>query len=110
MSQLSLWAVSELKRTFQTASYAGFQQITAYNVLNEIDLDLSPADVERIKTTKQVPDGAVKIAQTILSNPPKEKVWVTHGLVIAALAHELGIPPEEVFIPKMGSVTKLTLR
>jgi broad specificity phosphatase PhoE len=102
-------AVSELQRTSQTAHYAGFEHITKYTVLNEINSGLTREELDTLLKRLEVPAIAIAAAQKILSNPPKEKVWVTHGLVIAALAHELGISPNKIFIPPTGSVTKLVL-
>lgn len=102
-------AVSELQRTYQTARYAGFEHINKYSSLNEVNSGLPPEELDALLKQLAVPDAAKVAAQKILHNPPNEKVWVTHGLVIAALAHQLGIAPSKVFIPPMGSVTKLVL-
>lgn len=101
-------AVSELQRTQQTASYAGFRHLTEYRELNEIDPDLSKAELEELLAHEQLPAEAIAAARRLIKNPPKERVWVTHGLVVAALIYELGISSDR-FIPKMASVTEITL-
>jgi broad specificity phosphatase PhoE len=102
-------AISDLKRTYETAFYAGLTGFTKYSLLNEIDSGLAPNVLDDMLKQKKLPKAALEAARAILENPPVEKVWITHGLVIGALAHELGISPNELFIPETGSITKLEL-
>jgi phosphohistidine phosphatase SixA len=102
-------AVSDLQRTYQTASYAGFMNITVNSLLNEVNTGLPPEELEILLENKHAPEAAIKAAKAILDNPPAERVWVTHGLVVAGIAHELGIAPGELFVPEMGSVSKVTI-
>lgn len=101
-------AVSELQRTQQTASYAGFEHLVEHAELNEVDPDLSRDELEELIARKQLPLEAIAAAQRLIKNPPQERVWVTHGLVVAALIRELDMPSDR-FIPKMASVTEIVL-
>lgn len=103
-------AISELKRTYQTAIYAGFTNITKYPSLNEVDPPLDPELIEDMIKRKELPEDAVIRARVILENPPPENIWVTHGLIIAGLATELGIPLDHLFIPKMGSISTIEIK
>ncbi len=102
-------AVSELIRTKQTAQIAGFKNINEYKVLNEVDTGLSPEEIDEVLVMKGVPSIASNAAKQLLKYPPKEKIWVTHGMLIAALANELGIPTSTLYIPEMASVTEIEI-
>jgi len=102
-------ASSEMRRAYSTAFHAGFKTINLYALLNETSSDLSPGELDAILERKAAPPSAIAAAQNLLENPPKEKVWVTHGQLIAGIAHVLGIPVSDLFIPDMGTVTKLEL-
>ena len=102
-------AISELKRTYETAIYAGFTKLHKYGSLNEVDSALKPKELDGMIKQKKTPDDAIIRAQSLLANPPTENIWVTHGVMIAGIASELGIPPDQLFIPKMGSITKVFL-
>lgn len=81
---------SELLRAVQTAEVAGFSDITTNRLLNEINTGDVKETVELLAQGK-VPDVARTAANAILKNPPNAKIWVTHGLVIAAIKYELGL-------------------
>ena len=102
-------AVSELIRTRQTAEQAGFKRITTTPLLNEVDSGLQPDTLDRMLLNKAVPKAAIAAAKKLLKHPPAEQVWVTHGLLIAGLAHELNIPVHKLFVPEMASITTLTI-
>ncbi|HKU18893.1 MAG TPA: phosphoglycerate mutase family protein [Candidatus Saccharimonadales bacterium] len=102
-------ATSFAKRAYETAKYAGFRRIQKYASLGEVGGDLSPAVLDALIAAKQVPPAAVAAAHALLAQPPQERVWVTHGQLIAGIAYVLRIPPTELFIPPMGSLTKLSL-
>ncbi|MGH7158132.1 MAG: histidine phosphatase family protein [Candidatus Saccharimonadales bacterium] len=102
-------ATSQAKRTFDTARYAGFQHISKYTSLNEAGNGLTPEVLDDMLKNTQAPPAAVAAAQKLLKHPPKEIIWITHGQVIAGIARVLGIPSSELFIPKMGTITKLEL-
>jgi hypothetical protein len=98
-----------MKRAYETAYFAGFRHINRYTSLNEVGGDLPPEALDAMLERKEAPPSAITAAQRLLKNPPSEKIWVTHGQLIAGLAHALGIPTSELFIPKMGTITKLEL-
>jgi broad specificity phosphatase PhoE len=102
-------ASSYMKRSYQTAEYAGFTQINKYTSLNEVSSNLSPEALNAMLERKEAPPSAVLSAQIILSQPPPEIVWVTHGQVIAGIAYALGIPSSQLFIPEISSITELEL-
>lgn len=102
-------AVSELIRTYETAEQLGFRQITAYGSLNEINTGLTPDELNAMLARKALPEIAYQAARIILADPPSESVWVTHGMVIGALAHELDIPADTLFVPAMATITRLEL-
>ena len=53
---------------------------------------------------------ALKAAELILESPPEERVWVTHGLVIASLCEVLGIANQfEHFVPKFCEIRELPI-
>lgn len=91
-------AVSELLRTRQTAETAGFKNVRVNSILNEININ-DPELTLKLVAEAKLPKRAIDTAKTILANPPKEKIWITHGLVIAALLVELGVSDREHFIP-----------
>lgn len=100
-------ASSLSKRTYETAFYAGFKQINKYHALNEIDGNLLCDELDALLERKEAPPSAILAAQNLLTNPPQEKVWVTHGQLIAGIAYVLKIPKSILFIPKMGTITTL---
>ncbi len=102
-------ASSIMKRAYETAAYAGFKQINKYPLLNEVGGDLLPEVLDQMLERKEAPPSAIIAAQNLLKNPPLEKVWVTHGQLISGLAYALDIPVYKLFIPKMGTITKLEL-
>lgn len=99
-------AVSELIRTKQTAETAGFKRIFINSLLNEINTSDPEKTLELIAQAK-VPDKAIEAAKALIANPPSEQVWVTHGLVIAALEVQLGISNKDKFIPDYCEVREI---
>jgi hypothetical protein len=102
-------ASSNMKRAYQTAQFAGFRNINRYATLNEVGRDVPREVRDAMIARNEVPPIVNTTAQTLLKIPPKENIWFTHGQLIAGIAHELGIPPTTLFIPEMGSITKLEL-
>ncbi len=102
-------ASSLAKRAHETARHAGFEQINKYASLSEVGGDLLPEVLDAMLARKEAPPSAITAAQNLLKNPPLEKVWVTHGQLIAGIAHVLDISTSELFIPKMGTITRLKL-
>lgn len=102
-------ATSELIRTQQTAKLAGFKNLHIYPELNEIEHGLEKDEIEALISKKQLTPASLLAATKLLSNPPKETIWFTHGMLIASIAEKLGISKEQLFIPDMGTITKITL-
>lgn len=99
-------AVSPKTRAQDTAWIAGFQHLSIYMVLDEVMTGLKHGEAGKMLAAGLMPSEATKAARAILSNPPPERVWVTHGLVLAALLHELGIKNST---PDLCSITELDI-
>lgn len=102
-------AVSEMIRTQQTAETAGFLKTRSYKLLNEVHHGLSKDQLKVLLAEKRVPEQAITAAKKLLSNPPAEAVWFTHGMLIAAIAEVLNIPKSELYIPDMATISEITL-
>ena len=100
-------AVSELQRTQQTATHAGFSSdnLVVNAILNEVNT-ADPFVTHDMISRHELPPESLERARQILANPPTEQVWVTHGLVLAGLIAELGLSG---FIPEQGSITVIEL-
>ena len=103
-------AVSEYKRTFETAKGAGFLKLAKYSILNEIDHGMTFKDLRALLDEGILPDAAILGAEAILQDPPDESIWVTHGLVIAGLCRVLGVNQEDRLIPRFCEIRELPLR
>jgi broad specificity phosphatase PhoE len=103
-------AVSEMLRAQETAREAGFVIATRYLILNEVDTLLPYGDLREMIQNKHHTDIAIEAAEHILENPPEQQVWVTHGLVIAALCKVLGVENDfENFVPKFCEIRELSI-
>jgi bisphosphoglycerate-dependent phosphoglycerate mutase len=100
--------VSELIRTRQTAEVAGFKNIHINPILNEVNTDNPELTLELVAKSK-LPEKAIGAAKAIIANPPAEKIWVTHGLVIAALLFELGVSDPNKFVPDFCEIREIEL-
>lgn len=101
-------AVSTMLRTQQTARTAGFARQAIYPMLDEVSLpDL--AEMRRTIDAGKLPDVARAMAGRILKNPPAQRLWFTHGLLIAALCAALGLPAGPRFIPRFCEIRELPL-
>ncbi|MCA9308779.1 histidine phosphatase family protein [Candidatus Saccharibacteria bacterium] len=101
-------ATSELLRTQETAHEAGFTNIARYAILNELTTELSLKELTATLEHKIVPHAGIHRAEEILSNPPSEIVWFTHGLVIASLCEVLGVSQDR-FIPRFCEIRELDI-
>jgi broad specificity phosphatase PhoE len=101
-------AVSTLLRTAQTAQFAGLQNITAHPLLDEVKTP-NPLHTQQLIENKQLPPEAIEAAKRILAKPPKARIWVTHGLVIAAVQHLLGTIIEDKFIIDFCGIVEIEL-
>jgi broad specificity phosphatase PhoE len=99
-------AASELLRAVQTAELAGFKKVESNSLLNEITID-DPESTRVLISQAKVPTQAKEAAQRIIRNPPKQKIWVTHGLVITALLVELGLDDPQHFIPDYCEILEI---
>lgn len=103
-------AVSELRRTQQTAHIAGFTNQTVYEQLNEADHKVGEmSDLRRMLDNGQLPRAALFHARSLLENPPPEDIWFTHGLVIAGLCHVLDVYQDRRLIPKFCEVRNINV-
>lgn len=101
-------AVSELLRTRQTAEVAGFIDISTNSLLNEVNTG-NPAQTLELVAHGELPKEAQQAARALLAKPPSQPVWVTHGLVIAALLVELDMSDSEHFIPSFCEVIEIDI-
>ncbi len=99
-------AISELLRAKQTAELAGFKNLVKNSLLNEVNT-LDPTKTLELVAQAKLPDEARQAAKAILANPPKEQVWITHGLVIAAMLVELGLSNPKKFIPDFCEIIEI---
>ena len=103
-------AVSAMRRSQDTARAAGFIGLKPYDILNEVDTLLDYPILREWIDQKRHSDVAIKAAELILKNPPKESVWITHGLVIASLCEILGIVNQfDDFVPKFCEIRELPI-
>lgn len=102
-------AVSELRRSQETAFFAGFKRLVVYTSLNEIDHGLNLPDLRAMLDAGQLPAMANEGAAAILEDPPVEPVWITHGLVIAGLCAVTGIDQGSRLIPRFCEIRELPL-
>lgn len=102
-------AVSELKRTQQTARGAGFDKLSVYPALNEVAHGVPLPGLREMLDRQQLPEVALETAEAILADPPAETIWITHGLVIAGLCRVLGDERYERFIPRFCEIRQLSL-
>ncbi len=80
-------AVSEMNRAQETANYAGFKKQRTYSRLNEYDGD-SKRQAMAFVANGDFDNAANSLAvysNDLISTPPEEDIWFTHGLVIAGL-------------------------
>lgn len=101
-------AVSELQRTEQTARLAGFKDIVVDPRLNEVNT-ADPQQTLDLVARGKLPPEAITAAKAIIAHPPKERVWVTHGLVIAALQCVLDQSDIENLVPKNCEIREIEL-
>ena len=102
-------ATSELTRTRQTAEEAGFVAITAYSCLDEIRHDMDLRELRAMLDRGELPPVAIVMAEETLANPPKENVWISHGLRIAGLCAVLGVHQDERLIPRFCEIRELPI-
>ena len=94
-------AVSAMRRTQETARYAGLQHAVVYPELNELSLTFD--EIIEGKQRSTPPTRAIEQIQPLLDNPPHENIWFTHGFVIATICHVRGLAYDR-FIPRFGEI------
>ena len=104
-------AVSQMRRTWETANLAGFHSLRPYATLNEVNHGLSLEDKARIKATLILPVVALRAAEEVLNNPPEEDMWFSHGLLIASMCKVLNIyqNPNNTFYPDFCEIRELPI-
>ncbi len=100
--------VSELLRTKQTAELAGFKNVTVNPLLNEVNT-VDPKHTLALVSQGKLPEEAKVAAKAILANLPKQRVWITHGLVIAGILYELGTVDPKNLIPKLCEIIEIDI-
>ncbi|HEU4966843.1 MAG TPA: histidine phosphatase family protein [Candidatus Saccharimonadales bacterium] len=101
-------AVSELLRAKQTAEVAGLKNIHTNSLLNEVNTPDQQKTTEDIKKGILAPE-AIAAAKKLLANPPKERIWVTHGQLIAAILAELKQADPDTFMPDFCEIRVVEL-
>lgn len=101
-------ATSELLRAQETAQEAGFTNIARCALLNELTTELSTEELVATLADKVVPPAGLRRAKEIITNPPSETIWFTHGLVIASLCEILGVTGD-TFIPRFCEIRELNI-
>lgn len=103
-------AASMMYRSEQTAELSGFITIRNYAVLNEVDVPKTP-ELRAALDRKEVIPEAREAAEAVLADPPAEKVWFTHGYLMAALCELTGVDTSGLrFIPRFGEIRELPIR
>lgn len=98
-------AVSKMRRTWETANFAGFHALRPYESLNELSHSLTLDELKHIKETLILPIVALRAAEDVLNSPPEENIWFTHGLLIASMCKVLDMNIE----PRRDKNGKLTI-
>ena len=107
--ELTAAAASEMIRSEQTAQHAGFCTVNNYAVLNEVDVPKTP-ELRKVLDRGEVIQEARQAAELLLANPPQERVWFSHGYLIAALCDVTGVDTTGLrFIPRFGEIRELPI-
>jgi hypothetical protein len=102
-------AVSNSKRTDETAETAGFVDRIPYEVLGEVENWKDIPDLMDLIRAGQLPPQAIEKAKLVLSQPPKEPIWITHSLVIAGLCTLLEVHQDKHIFPNFGEIRELPI-
>lgn len=101
-------ATSRLRRAQETAEVAGFKSTRAYAVLDEVLREaLEGVDFRAEIAAGRIPRGVIAAGERVLASPPREDVWVTHGLVIVGISAALG--QRNITIPKFCEMREFNL-
>lgn len=102
-------AVSMMRRTQETAIVAGFRKLHLYSELNEEKANMTNSETRTTLLTRRPPKATIAAARIIIEQPPIERIWITHGLLIATICQELGVYQDKRFIPKFCEIRELPL-
>ena len=102
-------AASRLLRTQQTAVAAGFLELYCYPQLDEVKHGMDLLELRTTLDSGKLPPAAIAAAEQTLANPPRQDIWITHGLRIAALCAVLGVHQNERLIPRFCEVRELPI-
>ena len=102
-------AVSMMRRSQETAIVAGFRKLHLYPQLNEEKGGMTDEETREALATRCPPEATIRAARYLIENPPEEKVWVTHALLIATICQELGVYTDERFVPKFCEIRELPI-
>lgn len=102
-------AVSELRRTQETAIVAGFRWLHLFPELNEEKGGVSDEEVRIMLHQRRSPEATIEAARRIIANPPQERVWVTSAWIIATLCQELDVHQDLRYTPKFCEIRELPL-
>lgn len=114
--KLTSVAVSNLRRTRETAELMGFDSdnIHPYDELNEVGQGTKKESLEAMiegVRRGELPEMVLAAARAIRDARLEEKVWVTHGLVIAGLCRIANIHHRfDRVIPRFCEVRELPTR
>jgi len=95
-------ATSEYLRARQTAEYAGFTSVEN-PLLNEVKTTDSHQSRAMLKEGK-VPEEAEAAARALLRDMPAERIWFTHGLIIAGLLYLTGQTKSQDLEPPFATI------
>ena len=102
-------AVSEARRTQETATVASFRKLHVYSALNEEKGGLSDHEIRTAINERRPPDAARRAARLLIENPPQERMWVFHALLSAAVCQELGVYQDAKFILGFCEIRELPI-
>lgn len=108
-------ATSTLHRTQQTAREAGFLLQQPYEQLDEIEpeeIGLERAEIRTMIDSRCLNDATLEVAANTLQHPPKERLWFTHGLLIAGICKVLDQHQDREdgrIVPRFGDAWKIEL-
>ncbi|MDL2363392.1 MAG: histidine phosphatase family protein [Patescibacteria group bacterium] len=102
-------AASGMRRSKETAAAAGFTAVSSYDLLNEVNLPVNP-ELRAILDREEIVQEARDAAERVIANPPAERVWFSHGYLIAALCKLTEIDTSGMrFIPHFGEIRELDI-
>ncbi len=108
VSQMPI-AVSSMLRSEQTALGMGYsyENVSRYEILREVDHELEHLRLKEVLDARMYPVEALRHADRLLDELPKEPVYITHGLLASAALYLAGMPEQELFIQKFATPRKL---